>query len=412
MMPGKIEDAYDFIIIGAGSSGCVLADRLSADPAVRVLVVESGPDDTSTLIRMPRGIGKLLTPGNAHVWDYQVSPGGNAPDETWVKGRAVGGSSSINGMVYVRGAPYDYDSWDARGCTGWGWNEIGPLFQELENHSLGAKPFRGAAGPLRVSVHPSGDPLCEAVLNAAGEMGVPRVDDINDMPAVMNGGMGYQPTTTWRGKRYSAARAFLTAARRRSNLNLVTETEVLRIVFEDQVATGIVLRNKDGQRTVCAKREVILSAGAIHTPKLLQLSGIGPAALLQAHGISVVVDAPEVGRNLLDHRYLLTQYRVTGNSLNDRFSGLGLLRSLLSYGLFSKGPLTHSAHEVGGFVKTRTGIAHPDAQIGLGLYSVTTDGNGVSVDPYPGLPFSAISPAPKAKANYASSRPILRYSRL
>ena len=380
-----MDQGYDYIIIGAGSSGCVLANRLSADPAVRVLVVESGPDDTSALIRMPRGIGKLLAPGNPHVWDYQVSPGGNAAPETWLKGRAVGGSSSVNGMVYIRGAPYDYDGWRALGCTGWGWDEIGPCFAALEDHPLGAKQGRGTGGPLRITIHPSGDPLCDAVIAAAGQLGVAHVDDINDMPAVNEGGMGYQPTTTWRGKRFSAARAFLTPARGRPNLEVLPETDVLRVDIVDGRATGVTIRNKAGERTISARREVILSAGAIQSPKLLQLSGIGPGALLQAHGILVAVDAPNVGRNLREHRYLSTQYRVTGNSLNHRFGGVGLLRSLLSYALFSRGPLTHSAHEVGGFVKTRPGLEHPDAQIGVGLYSMHADANGIAIDPYPGM---------------------------
>ena len=380
-----MDQSYDYIIVGAGSSGCVLANRLSADPSVRVLLVESGPDDTSPLIRMPRGIGKLLAPGNPHVWDYEVAPGGNAPSETWLKGRAVGGSSSINGMVYVRGAPYDYDGWEALGCPGWGWDEIGRCFAELENHPLGAKAWRGSGGPLNITIHPSGDPLCEAVLDAAGQMGVPRVDDVNDMPAVMSGGMGYQPTTTWHGKRFSAARAFLTPVRDRANLDVLPETDVLRVTIENTRATGVVIRNKNGERQIYARREVILSAGAIQSPKLLQLSGVGPAPLLQAHDIPVVVDAPQVGRNLREHRYLSTQYRVTGNSLNKRFGGLGLLRSILSYAFLSRGPLTHSAHEVGGFIKTRPELEHPDAQIGVGLYSISATEKGVDIDPFPGM---------------------------
>ncbi|MDB5686989.1 MAG: oxidoreductase [Rhizorhabdus sp.] len=375
---------YDYIIVGAGSSGCVLANRLSADPSKQVLLVESGPDDTSPLVHMPRGIGKLLNPGNPHVWDYQVSPGGNKPPEVWLKGRAIGGSSSINGMVYIRGAPMDYDGWEALGCTGWGWDEIGRCFVALEDHELGPDEWRGTGGPLHVTVHPSGNPLCEAILTAGTELGVDRVADVNDVDVVREGGLGYQTKNVWKGKRFSAAKAFLAPVRNRPNLEILPETDVLKVEIVDRKATGVTLRNKAGTRFVGA-REVILSAGAIQSPKLLQLSGIGPAAILQACGVPVIVDSPDVGRNLREHRYLQTVYRVTGSSMNQGYAGLCLLKSLFQYGLFSQGALTHAAHEVGGFVKTRPGLDHADAQIGVSLYSLGYGEQGVTVDPYPGL---------------------------
>ncbi|WP_380879758.1 GMC oxidoreductase [Sphingomonas sp. DBB INV C78] len=381
-----MRDSYDYIIVGAGSSGCVLANRLSADPDISVLLVEAGPDDTSPLIRMPRGIGKLLAPGNPHVWDYPVRPAGNLPAETWLKGRAVGGSSSINGMVYVRGAPADYDHWAELGCVGWGWDTMGRHFVALEDHELGAGEWRGAGGPLRISVHPAGNPLCEAVLDAAEQMGTPRAADVNDVGTVANGGMGYQTTTTWRGKRFSAARAFLDPVRERPNLHIAPQTQALRILFTDRRATGVRLCDGQGERSVAATREVILSAGAIESPKLLQLSGIGNASELARLGVEPIVDSIDVGRNLREHRYLSIQYRVKGESLNKRFTGLGLLRSALDYGLRSKGPLTHSAHEVGGFIKTRPDLDRADAQIGVGLYSFNTDARGaVAIDPFPGM---------------------------
>ncbi len=382
-MPKKI---YDYIVVGAGSSGCVLANRLSADPNLSVLLVEAGPDDTSPLIKMPRGIGKLLAPGNPHVWDYQVSPGGNASPEVWLKGRAVGGSSSVNGMVYVRGAPADYDAWERAGCPGWGWTEMGRHFVELEDHALGANEWRGTGGPLKVSVHPAGDPLCEAFLEASEQAGIPRVADMNDIPSVTEGGMGYQPTTTHNGKRFSAARAFLKPVRGRANLDLMAGTDVLRVLFEGKRAYGIVARKAGETFEVRARCEVIVCAGAIQSPKLLQLSGIGPRRLLEGLGIPVLVDAPGVGTNLQEHRYLGFTFQVRGQSLNQRLSGAGLVASFLRYLFASNGPLTHSAHEVGGFIKTEPQLERPDAQVGMGLYSFHTDEKGaVVLDPFPGL---------------------------
>jgi choline dehydrogenase-like flavoprotein len=364
---------------------------------VSVLLIESGPADTSPLIAMPRGIGKLLVAGNPHVWDYQAVPRAGMEPELWLKGRTLGGSSSINGTVYVRGAPADYDHWAALGCTGWSWQDVGPHFVALEDHELGPAEWRGVGGPLKISVHPSGHPVCEAVLQAAVEAGTPRVADMNHVDVVANGGMGYQPTTTYRGKRFSAARAFLEPIRNRPNLEILTQTEVLRIAVQNRRVTGVMVQDTAGTRTIPVSGEVILSAGAIQTPKLLQLSGIGPGELLQQFGIPVLVDAPGVGRNLREHRYLAMQYRVVGGSLNNRFSGMGLLRSMLEYTLRSRGPLTHSAHEVGGFVKTRPGLERPDAQIGVGLYSMSGSGKSIAIDSHPGITLGGYFTRPESQ---------------
>lgn len=374
-------EQFDYIIVGAGSAGCVLAARLSENAQRGVLLVESGPADTSPLIAMPMGIGKLNTPGNPHYWHYSASQGGNRGEEPWVKGRVLGGSSSINGMVYVRGAAADYDAWEAAGCTGWGWSTMRRCFTALEDHELGAAEDRGVGGPLKVTMGRPPGPLGRAVLAAATQAGTPTVEDMNGPQATRDGGFARQPRTISGGRRFSAASAFLKPARHRRNLSVRTDTDVVALVFEGRRVAGVRVRDAQGERTIAARREVILAAGAIQSPKMLQLAGIGPGALLTNLGIPVRVDARDVGRNLREHRTISVSYRLTRGGHNAWLRGPGLYASALRYFLLRRGVLTNSTFDLGGFVRTMPGLDRPDGQIGVGLFSFGAAG----VSEHPGM---------------------------
>jgi len=391
-------ETFDYVIVGAGSAGSVLAAELSRDAGISVLLLESGPPDTSPLIHMPRGIGKLLQPGNPHVWHYKAGQGPGRGEEDWLKGRTLGGSSSVNGMVWMRGLPSEYDDWAAMGNTGWGWADIGRCLKAMEAHELGEAEWRGGSGPLKISVHPADNPLYENILQAAQQAGVPRVADVNH--GGPDGGMGYQPRTIWGGQRQSAAKAFLLPARGRANLTVRTGMRVQRVLFEGTRAVGVALHGKAGLAQVMARREVILCAGALHSLKLLQLSGVGPAEWLQPLGIPIVADRAEVGRNLLEHRCLMMQIRLRGGSLNPDFHGWRLGRSVLRYLAQKVGPMTMAAHELCALVKTRPELARPDGELGIGLYSLKVDAKGqIQIEDEPGMTWVGYFTTPDSKGS-------------
>lgn len=292
-------DRYDFVIVGAGSAGCVLANRLSATGQYRVLLMEAGPPDRYPWIHIPIGYAKTMF-HRRYNWGFYTEPDpGMANREIyWPRGKTLGGSSAINGLIYVRGQPEDYDRWAALGNPGWGWDDVLPYFIRSERNQRGASEYHGDAGHLGVSDVGEPHELAEAFIRACEEAGIPRNDDFNGADQE---GAGYYQLTTWKGFRSSSAVGFLRPARGRSNLEVVTEAQATRVIIDQGRATGVVYRHDGFEKEVHANCEVILSAGAIQSPQLLMLSGIGDASSLAEHNIDVVKHLPGVGKNLQDH---------------------------------------------------------------------------------------------------------------
>ena len=383
---------YDFIIVGGGSAGCVLANRLSEKPVHQVLLIEAGPDDKNFLIRIPKGFGKLLSDPR-HCYFYatnHVSTGGGRPD-IWVRGKVLGGSSAVNGMVYHHGQPQDYESLAAAGLKGWGWNDIARCFASIEDHQLPQTQWRGRGGPIPVRLHPTPTRLTEAMIAAGEQMGLRRKEDPN-LPE--QEGVSYVASNIdARGQRVSAGRGFLTpAVRRRPNLTILTETQVERILFEGSRAVGVVCVRGTEHREYGARREVILSAGTIGSPHLLQVSGIGPMKHLQSVGVPVIQDSPGVGANLREHWLAFTQFRLRAwrDSQNREFAGFRLARQVLSHVLFGRGPLSIGGYDVVAFVRTQSGLDRPDAQLMYAPYSLdmdARDGGAAGMEREPGMQF-------------------------
>jgi choline dehydrogenase len=354
---------YDFIIIGAGSAGCVLANRLSADGKNRVLVLEAGGSDKRFWIQTPIGYGKTFYDESVN-WKYltEADPGINNRRSYWPRGKVLGGSSSINAMVYIRGQHQDYDDWSALGNPGWGWQDVLPYFRKSETCSDGADEFRGDSGPLYVNnVSAQYHPLCKRFIEAGQQHGFNYNPDFNGADQE---GVGFYQITTRDGRRMSAARAYLHPALKRPNCEVLTRAHVTRIVLQGGIAKEVEFIHKGQARKIKANREIVLSAGAINSPQLLQLSGIGNGELLQGLGIRTLVDLPGVGRNLQDHLDYTIYYRSKVPTLNNRLRPWwGKLQAGLQYLLLRNGLLSLSINQAGGFVRSHPSRPRPNMQM-------------------------------------------------
>jgi choline dehydrogenase len=388
---------FDYIIVGAGSAGCVLANRLSADGRHTVLLLEAGPKDSNIWIHVPLGYGKLFMEKSVN-WMYQTEPepGLDGRQVFQPRGKVLGGSSSINGLSYVRGQHEDYDRWRQRGNVGWGYDDVLPYFKKAENQTRGANPYHGTGGPLTVSDWRHADPLSEAFVKAAVEAGIPFNRDFN---GAAQEGAGFFQTTTRRGRRASSAFCYLRPARSRGNLRVETAALAHRLIFAGRRASAVEYSQNGIVRRARARREILVSGGAYNSPQLLQLSGVGPAELLRQHGIEVVLDAPGVGNDLQDHLQVRLVMRCAQRvTLNDVVNNplRGMLAGL-QYLALRKGPLTIAAGTSGAFFKTSQRLATPDIQIHFIPFS--TDKMGEKLHSFPGFSASVCQLRPESRGS-------------
>ncbi len=386
---------FDYVIVGAGSAGCVLANRLSADPGVSVLLLEAGGKDNYLWIHIP--VGYLYTiniPSTDWCFRTEAEPRLNGRILNYPRGRTLGGCSSINAMIYMRGQARDYDGWRQMGNRGWGWDDVLAYFMRSEDYALGADEHHGTGGEWRVEEMRLSWEILDAFRDAAAETGIAAVDDFNRGD---NAGCGYFKVNQKRGVRWSTAKAFLRPAKRRPNLTVLTDAQASRLVLDGKRATGIEFRHKGGPARAGARGEVILAAGAIGSPQLLQLSGVGPGALLAAHGVPVVHALEGVGENLQDHLQLRLIYKVRNTvTMNQQAGSLrGRAAMGFEYALFRRGPLTMAPSQLGAFVKSDPGRETPNLQ--YHIQPLSLDRSGDPLHRFPAFTASVCNLRPESR---------------
>jgi choline dehydrogenase len=393
----EAKDTYDFIVTGAGSAGCAVAGRLSESGKYRVLLLEAGTKDTNPWIHVPLGYTKTYTDPRVN-WMFDSEPEKELNGRTLYqpRGKVLGGTSSINGMVYMRGTPTDYDGWRQKGCEGWGYDDVLPFFKKAEDQERGPDEFHGSGGPLHVS-NPVRCALGDAMVQAAIEAGVPANRDFN---GEKQEGVGYYQTTTTNRRRWSSARAYLGPAKGRSNLTVATEAHATRILFDGLKAIGVEYRTPNGVETAYAKGEIVVSGGVYGSPQLLQLSGVGPGELLQEFGVPVVREMEGVGKHLHDHFNTYLVWRCSQKvTLNDlAASPLMKLTSGIQYVLTRSGHLSNAGIYAGAFVKSDPRLEQPDLQINMfGWSAFERLRTGIKPHPFSAFTFSPVHLRPEGR---------------
>jgi choline dehydrogenase len=399
-------EAFDFVITGAGSAGCVLAARLTESGRHRVLLLEAGPPDTNPWIHIPLGFAKTYVNPKVN-WKFETAPQPQLGNRKLYlpRGKTLGGSSSINGMVYIRGNHGDYDEWRQRGCEGWDWDSVLPFFRKAENQTRGEDAFHGVGGPLHVSDQPSRFELADAALEACVAAGIPRNPDFN---GAGQEGCGYYQTTTNNRRRWSTAKAYLEPARQRPNLVIRTGAHATRVRIENNRAVAVEFQTALGRETAACRGEVIVSGGAYGSPQLLMLSGLGPAEHLRDHGIDPVRDMPSVGSNLHDHFNTNLNWRINkAITLNDlENSHFRKVAAALRYALFRSGPMASNGIHAGLFTRSDPRLERPDLQINIFEWStLERSKDRVIPHPFPGFTLMPVHLRPDGRGTVRLESP-------